>query len=213
MTTSPPTRPRASLRSSTSAASRRARSRSARSGDDGAGAEAFVRQLCWRDFHHQLLAARPETSRDDFRPRAAEWRVDADALQAWKDGRTGFPLVDAGMRQLLREGWMHNRARLVTGSFLTKHLGIHWREGAAHFFDHLVDGDVANNTGNWQWVAGTGTDTRPYRMLNPIRQSGRYDPDGIYARRYVEELGTQDYPEPIVEHEEAYARFRGAIAR
>jgi deoxyribodipyrimidine photo-lyase len=177
------------------------------------GGEAFVRQLCWRDFHHQLLRARPETSVEDIRPRAAGWRDDDDALAAWREGRTGYPLVDAGMRQLLREGWMHNRARLVAGSFLTKHLGIDWRKGAAHFFEHLVDGDVANNTGNWQWVAGTGTDTRPNRILNPARQAARFDPDEAYARRYVPELGTPDYPEPIVIHEEAVSRFRAAAAR
>ena len=107
---------------------------------------------------------------------------------------------------------MHNRARLIAGSFLTKHLSIDWREGAAHFYAHLVDGDVANNTGNWQWVAGTGTDTRPYRMLNPERQAQRFDPGEVYARRWIDELGTPDYPEPIIGHEEAVARFRGAIA-
>ena len=101
------------------------------------------------------------------------------------------------MRQLLREGFMHNRARLVAGSFLTKHLGIDWRRGAEHFFAHLVDGDVANNTANWQWVAGTGTDTRPYRRLSPQRQAERFDPDGVYVRRYVAEYGTPDYPEPM----------------
>jgi len=176
------------------------------------GGEEFVRQLCWRDFHHQLLAANPELAHEDMRSRGAPWRDDDEALEAWKAGRTGYPLVDAGMRQLLREGWMHNRARLVTGSFLTKHLGIDWRVGAAHFFEHLVDGDVANNTGNWQWVAGTGADSRPYRMLNPYRQAERFDPHGAYARRYVPELGTLDYPDPIVVHEAAVARFRGAAA-
>jgi deoxyribodipyrimidine photo-lyase len=174
------------------------------------GTEPFVRQLCWRDFNHQLLAARPETAREDMRPRVAGWRDDEEGFDAWREGRTGYPLVDAGMRQLLREGFMHNRARLVTGSFLTKHLGIDWRRGAEHFFVHLVDGDVANNTGNWQWVAGTGTDTRPTRMLSPIRQAERFDPDGVYARRYVPEVGTPDYPEPIVAHEAAVARFRQA---
>ena len=177
-----------------------------------AGGEDFVRQLCWRDFHHQLLAAKPELARDDLRPRDAPWRDDDEALHAWKDGRTGYPVVDAGMRQLLQEGWMHNRARLVVGSFLTKHLGIDWRSGAAHFFEHLVDGDVANNTGNWQWVAGTGADSRPYRMLNPYRQAERFDPHAVYVRRYVPEYGTEDYPEPIVVHEDAVARFRGAAA-
>jgi deoxyribodipyrimidine photo-lyase len=151
------------------------------------GSEPFVRQLCWRDFNHQLLAARPETAHEDFRPRDGSWSTDDDALAAWREGRTGVPLVDAGMRQLLREGFMHNRARLVVGSYLTKTLGIDWRHGAAHFFEHLVDGDVANNTGNWQWVAGTGTDTRPYRKLSPQRQAERHDPDGVYVRRYLEE--------------------------
>ena len=161
------------------------------------GGEEFARQLCWRDFHHQLLAARPELAQEDMRPREGGWNGDEEALAAWRAGRTGYPLVDAGMRQLLREGWMHNRARLTVGSFLTKHLGIDWRAGADHFFRHLVDGDVANNTGNWQWVAGTGADTRPYRKLNPYRQAERFDPDGAYVRRYLPELGTTDYPEPI----------------
>lgn len=178
---------------------------------DGDG-EEFVRQLCWRDFHYQLLAANPSLAHTDMRPRGAAWRTDEEALQAWKEGRTGYPVVDAGMRQLLREGWMHNRARLVAGSFLTKHLGIDWRAGAAHFFEHLVDGDVASNVGNWQWVAGTGADSRPYRMLSPARQAQRFDPHEIYVRRYVPEYGTQDYPEPIVVHEEAVARFRKAAA-
>ena len=161
------------------------------------GAEPFVRQLCWRDFNHQLLAARPELARDDLRPRSAAWRDDDEGFEAWREGRTGYPLVDAGMRQLMAEGFMHNRARLVAGSFLTKHLGIDWRRGAEHFFEQLVDGDVANNTANWQWVAGTGTDTRPNRRLSPSRQAERFDPDGAYVRRYLPELGTPDYPQPL----------------
>jgi deoxyribodipyrimidine photo-lyase len=107
---------------------------------------------------------------------------------------------------------MHNRARLVAGSFLTKHLAVDWRSGAAHFAEHLVDGDVANNSGNWQWVAGTGADSRPNRILSPARQAARFDPDGAYARRYLPELGTADYPPPIVVHEDAVARFRGQVA-
>jgi deoxyribodipyrimidine photo-lyase len=159
----------------------------------GAGGESYVRQLCWRDFHHQLLAARPAIAREDFRPRKAPWQHDPDALAAWQEGRTGVPLVDAGMRQLLREGFMHNRARMVAADFLTKHLAVDWREGAAHFAQHLVDADLANNTGNWQWTAGTGTDPRPGRRLSPERQARRFDPEGAYARRYVPELGTPDY--------------------
>ncbi len=161
------------------------------------GSEPFVRQLCWRDFNHQLLAAQPRIAHEDLRPRAAPWRDDDEGFDAWRAGRTGYPLVDAGMRQLLREGFMHNRARLVTGSFLTKHLGIDWRRGAAHFFEHLVDGDLANNTANWQWVAGTGTDSRPNRRLSPQRQAERFDPEGVYVRRYVAEYGTPDYPQPM----------------
>ena len=188
------------------------------------GGEAFVRQLCWRDFHHQLLDADPGIARRDLRPRHDRWRDDADALAAWKEGRTGYPIVDAGMRQLRAEGTMHNRARLVTASFLAKHLYLDWRLGAAHFAQHLVDGDVASNTGNWQWVAGTGADTRPNRVFNPTRQARRFDPDGAYVRRWVRELEGVDGPDvhepwrlghlrpaayasPIVDHEEAVRRF------
>ncbi|GAA5035691.1 FAD-binding domain-containing protein [Actinopolymorpha pittospori] len=156
-------------------------------------AEDVVRQLCWRDFYHQVTACFPGIARQDLRPRRREWVSDAgDAIEAWRAGRTGVPIVDAGMRQLLAEGWMHNRARLVVGSFLTKQLGVDWRVGAAHFFRWLVDGDVANNAGNWQWVAGTGNDTRPNRVLNPLRQAARFDPDGDYVRRYVPELAGID---------------------
>ena len=197
--------------------------------DGQSGGEAFVRQLCWRDFHYQLFAARPELARADMRPRGDRWRDDDDALAAWKGGGTGYPLVDAGMRQLREEGFMHNRARLVTASFLTKHLYLDWRAGAAHFADLLVDGDIPNNIGNWQWVAGTGADTRPNRMFNPTRQAQRYDPTGAYVRRWLPELAAVDgadahepwklgvlapaaYPGPIVDHDEAVARFRAARA-
>jgi deoxyribodipyrimidine photo-lyase len=152
-------------------------------------AEAFVRQLCWRDFYYQVTRAFPKLSTEALRPAAdRDWRYDDDALQHWKDGRTGVPVVDAGMRQLREEGWMHNRARLITAAFLTKHLGIDWRLGVAWFFRWLLDGDVPNNSGNWQWTAGTGNDSRPYRRFNPIRQALRFDPDGVYVRRYVPEL-------------------------
>ena len=185
------------------------------------GGVAFVRQLCWRDFYAQLLWGRPETVRDDLRPRGDRWVDDAERLEAWKEGRTGYPLVDAGMRQLREEGWMHNRARLVVASFLVKDLGIDWREGARHFFDLLLDGDVAQNVGNWQWVAGTGVDTRPNRVFNPTAQLKRLDPDGAYVRRYVPELAdvpssdlsepgllAPDYPAQVVDHAEAVAAFR-----
>ena len=161
------------------------------------GAQAFVRQLAWRDFHYQCLAARPQAAHADYRPRGDAWRDDPDALQAWQEGQTGVPVVDAGMRQLAAEGWMHNRARLIVGSFLTKTLYIDWRAGAAHFLDHLLDGDVANNQLNWQWVAGTGTDTRPNRVLNPLRQAERYDPTGDYTRRWVPELADLDNPRDV----------------
>ena len=158
----------------------------------GAGAESFARQLCWRDFHHQVLAARPDMTREDYRPRGDRWRRDARSAQAWRDGMTGLPIVDAGMRQLAGEGFMHNRARMIVASYLTKTLYIDWRVGAAHFASLLTDADVACNTGNWQWVAGTGNDTRPNRVLNPIRQARRLDPDGEYVRRWVPELASLD---------------------
>lgn len=153
------------------------------------GAEPFVRQLCWRDFYQQVLYAFPDLRHKAYRATAQEpWRDDADALQAWREGRTGVPIVDAGMRQLLAEGWMHNRARLITASYLTKHLQVDWRAGGDHFFDLLLDADVGNNYGNWQWVAGTGNDTKPYRRFNPVRQGHRFDPRGDYVRRHVPEL-------------------------
>ncbi len=138
-----------------------------------------MRQLCWRDFHHQVLAARPETSAEDYRARGDRWRGEDEAagdIAAWREGRTGYPVVDAAMRQLRHEGWMHNRARLLAASFLTKTLYVDWRIGARHFLHLLVDGDVADNQLNWQWVAGTGTDTRPHRVLNPVLQGRRFDP-------------------------------------
>jgi deoxyribodipyrimidine photo-lyase len=184
------------------------------------GGEAFVRQLCWRDFHHQVTAAFKQIAVEDYRDRGRRWRDDADAFAAWCDGRTGVPIVDAGMRQLRAEGWMHNRARLIVGSFLVRDLEIDWRLGAAHFRDWLVDADLANNSGNWQWLAGTGNDTRPNRRLNVLRQARRFDPHGDYVRRHVPELvgldsatvhrpwtlpsaarRCLDYPEPIVDVE------------
>jgi deoxyribodipyrimidine photo-lyase len=200
----------------------------------GAGAEAFVRQLCWRDFHHQVLAARPRVAAEDYRTRHDRWRRGAEAeadLQAWKEGRTGYPVVDAGMRQLAHEGWMPGRARLLAASLLTKTLYLDWRAGARHFLDLLVDGDLANNQLNWQWMAGTGTDSRPNRVLNPVLQARRYDPDGAYVRRWVPELAgitgpavhepwrltgperaASGYPAPLVGLADGLARFRRARA-
>ncbi|MFB7740899.1 cryptochrome/photolyase family protein [Streptomyces sp. NPDC056132] len=201
---------------------------------EGAGSRAFVRQLCWRDFHHQVLAARPGVSWLDYRPRDDQWRTEAtssEEIEAWKQGRTGYPVVDAAMRQLAEEGWMHNRGRLLTASFLTKTLYVDWRIGARHFLDLLVDGDIANNQLNWQWMAGTGTDTRPNRVLNPVIQAKRYDPDGDYVRRWVPELADLpgaavhepwklqglerarfDYPDPLVDLADARTRFQQARA-
>ncbi|TLP57743.1 cryptochrome/photolyase family protein [Microbispora triticiradicis] len=161
------------------------------------GGEEYVRQLCWRDFHYQVVNDFPEMGRRDYRDRDVEWRRDEDAEAAWREGVTGVPIVDAGMRQLRAEGWMHNRVRLITGSYLTKRLGIDWRAGLAHFGEWLVDGDMANNSGNWQWVAGTGNDTRPYRTLNPLRQAKKFDPEGEYVRRYVPELAS--LPDDLVQ--------------
>ncbi|GII52527.1 deoxyribodipyrimidine photo-lyase [Planotetraspora thailandica] len=153
-----------------------------------AGGEEFVRQLCWRDFYYQVAFAFPELPRRDYRSRGSDWKDDEQAFAAWREGLTGVPIVDAGMRQLRDEGWMHNRLRMIVGSFLTKRLGIDWRLGADHFNDLLLDADIPNNCGNWQWVAGTGNDTRPNRVLNPLRQAKKVDPHGDYVRRYVPEL-------------------------
>ena len=189
------------------------------------GSDELVRQLAWRDFYAQLLAANPASATADLHPRAREWTDDRDGLAAWQEGRTGYPVVDAGMRELASTGFMHNRARMIVASFLTKDLNVDWGEGAAHFERLLLDGDVASNRGNWQWVAGTGVDTRPGRVINPTLQGKRHDPDGEYVRRWVPELAdvpgaavhepwklgallTGAYPSPIVDHAEAAARYR-----
>jgi deoxyribodipyrimidine photo-lyase len=196
----------------------------------GPGGEPFLRQLCWRDFHHQVLAAFPELPREDYRPRRARWEHHPAALEAWQHGLTGIPIVDAGMRQLLVEGWMANRARLLVASCLTKNLGIDWRAGADHFVGWLVDADVANNSGNWQWVAGTGNDTRPNRRFNLARQAQRFDGDGDYVRRHIPELAgipgpaahqpwrlgdsqrrRLDYPQPIIDVHSLAPGFRHSV--
>jgi deoxyribodipyrimidine photo-lyase len=201
----------------------------------GEGPEAFRRQLCWRDFHHHVHHHFPRNARSEFRDRyrgKIKWSRDRRAFDAWCVGATGYPLVDAGMRQLRREGWMHNRARLVVGSFLTKDLGIDWRWGERWFMRMLIDGDEANNNGNWQWIASVGTDPQPAfrRIYNPARHQERYDPDNAYVLRYVPELGPvperymrepwtmpddvqrevgcvigEHYPAPIVDHRRARA--------
>jgi deoxyribodipyrimidine photo-lyase len=186
--------------------------------------EEFLRQLAWRDFFLQVLAHRPDASFSNFRERGNQWNQDSESLQAWATGMTGFPLVDAGMRQLEHEGFMHNRCRMVTASFLVKDLNHDWRLGAEHFMRHLIDGDVASNQLGWQWVAGTGTDSNPHRTLNPIRQSERFDPKGAYVRRWIPELAEVNspeihdpspelrqrfgYPDQIVDHHEAIAHHQ-----
>jgi len=208
--------------------------------DRGPGPDAFRRQLCWRDFYAQVLAHFPSNARSEFQARyraSIRWSGAQRRFEAWCAGRTGYPLVDAGMRQLRREGWMPGRARLVVGSFLTKDLGIDWRWGERWFMRLLIDGDEANNNGNWQWIASVGVDPQPpyRRIYNPARQQARFDPDGAYVRRYVPELRDvpaaylaepwtmppdvqrdarciigRHYPEPIVDH--AVAR-REALER
>jgi deoxyribodipyrimidine photo-lyase len=207
------------------------------------GSASYRNELAWRDFYAAVLMHFPQVVQHEFqeRYRALDWDPPGDRLEAWKQGRTGYPLVDAGMRQLAAEHWMHNRVRMVVGSFLTKDLQLDWRLGEAHFMALLLDGDMAANNGGWQWIASTGTDPAPYfqRLLNPVTQQRRYDPDGIYVRRWVPELRDvgdehlaepwtmsedeqraagcvigRDYPEPIVDHaverRRAIERYRAA---
>ena len=157
----------------------------------GQGPQTLVTELAWREFYADVLWHHPDSAWRDLKPALAGMRYSAeeDALDAWRTGTTGYPVVDAGMRQLLAEGWMHNRVRMITGSFLTKDLHAWWPAGARHFLRHLVDADLASNNHGWQWVAGTGTDASPYfRVFNPVSQGQRFDPDGEYVRRWVPEL-------------------------
>jgi deoxyribodipyrimidine photo-lyase len=203
--------------------------------EGGEEADAYVRQLCWRDFYADVLARQPEvvsSSVDGRWDSFAGWHTDERALQdfsAWCHGRTGYPFVDAGMRQLLHTGWMHYRARMVTASFLTKDLLIPWQWGAVWFARHLVDADVANNSLGWQWVAGSGMDPAQFsRIFNPVTQGQRFDPSGAYVRRHVPQLralpaadvhepwlhpgAAPDYPDRIVDHAAARAEALAAYA-
>lgn len=176
----------------------------------------FLRQLGWREFAHHLLYHFPHTTDQPMRPEFEQfpWQTDPERLRAWQRGRTGFPLVDAGMRELWTTGWMHNRVRMVVASFLVKDLLIPWQEGARWFWDTLVDADLANNTLGWQWTAGCGADAAPYfRVFNPASQAEKFDPHGEYVRRWVPEAGTPDYPLPIVDHDEARRRALQAFER
>ncbi|GAA3847467.1 deoxyribodipyrimidine photo-lyase [Saccharothrix violaceirubra] len=187
------------------------------------GSKAFRNELAWREFYADVLWHNPSSARENLDKRFDRIHLDDDRerFAAWCEGRTGYPFVDAGMRQLLAEGWMHNRVRMVVASFLVKDLHLPWWWGARHFMRHLVDGDLASNQHNWQWAAGSGTDAAPYfRIFNPVTQGEKFDPDGTYVRRYVPELrdvkGKQVHrpTDPIVDHaherQEALARF-GAI--
>jgi len=162
--------------------------------------EPYLRELGWREFAHHLLYHFPETPTQNFNARFAKfpWKpAHAQRLQRWQRGRTGIPLVDAGMRELWHTGWMHNRVRMVAASFLTKNLRMHWRHGAEWFWDTLVDADLANNTLGWQWVAGCGADAAPYfRVFNPLTQAKKFDPEGVYLRRWLPELA--DSPLPLL---------------
>jgi len=206
----------------------------------GKSAEAFLKELVWREFAYHLLYHHETLPEANLRPAfdAFPWRDDPDALRAWQRGRTGVPIVDAGMRQLWQTGWMHNRVRMIVGSFLVKNLLLHWRRGEDWFWDTLVDADLANNAFNWQWIAGSGADAAPYfRIFNPVLQGERFDPDGAYVRAYVPELAAlpdgvihkpwaaapdmlaragitlgRDYPEPIVDLDASRKRALAAFA-
>ncbi|MET0898921.1 MAG: deoxyribodipyrimidine photo-lyase [Mycobacterium sp.] len=175
-------------------------------GGSADGPSAYLRELAFRDFYATVLHEWPRSSWWNFNPEFDGIEVDQDAeaeslFAAWKDGRTGFAIVDAGMRQLRETGFMHNRVRMITASFLVKDLHLPWQWGARWFLEQLLDGDIASNQHGWQWAAGSGTDAAPYfRVFNPETQGKKFDPDGVYVHRWIPELGTPDYPDPIVDH-------------
>lgn len=192
---------------------------------------SFVDEIIWHEFYTHVLHYFPHVKTQNFNAKydVVQWRDDDAAFDAWRDGMTGYPVVDAAMRQLKATGWMHNRARMIVASFLTKHLLIDWRRGELHFIQWLLDGDLAANNGGWQWAAGTGTDAQPYfRIFNPISQSKKFDPDGKFIRRWIPELRDVpdkyihepwkmderpvDYPAPIVDHKAARQRALNAYA-
>ena len=204
-------------------------------GRTGTGVQRYVTELAWREFYADVVHHNPDSLTTDLNPLGIDYDDPGGTFDAWREGRTGYPIVDAGMRQLLATGWMHNRVRMITASFLTKDLHAWWPSGAQHFLDHLIDGDLASNTHGWQWTAGTGTDAAPYfRVFNPITQGEKFDPDGDYVRHYVPELrhlpgaaahrpweaadGYSDgYPARIVDHAaertEALDRYQRARGR
>ncbi len=171
--------------------------------------ETFWNELIWREFFMQILWHFPDTQTEAFKKKydRIEWRNDETEFEKWKTGTTGFPLVDAGMRQLNETGWMHNRVRMLVGSFLCKHLLIDWRWGETYFAEKLLDYEMASNVGNWQWVAGCGVDAAPYfRIFNPTTQIEKFDKDKAYIKKWIPELGTDSYPEEMVNHKEARER-------
>jgi deoxyribodipyrimidine photo-lyase len=188
----------------------------------GAGAETFLREIGWREFAHHLLHHFPRTATEplDEKFDRFPWTPNPAWLEAWQHGRTGFPIVDAGMRELWTTGWMHNRVRMIVASLLTKNLRQPWLDGARWFWDTLVDADLASNTLGWQWTAGCGADAAPYfRVFNPVLQAARHDPDGSYVRRWLPDA-LRDYPPPIVDLQQSraaalagYADIRGGAAR
>ena len=178
--------------------------------------ETFLNELIWRDFYAMILDHFPHVVGHAFRAKydQVEWRNDESDFKQWCEGKTGYPIVDAGMRELNQTGYMHNRVRMITASFLTKHLLIDWRWGEAYFAQKLLDFDLASNNGGWQWAAGSGTDAAPYfRIFNPTSQQEKFDKDKAYIRKWVPEYGTADYPQPMVDHKMARERCLATYKR